>query len=331
MVAKRRSAGGRSLTHAVNVLYIAGIGRSGSTLVERLLGEVPDVCSLGEVAHLWQRGIIRNELCGCGAAFHDCPFWTDVGRAAFGGWANVDADRMVALAREVDDVSRVPRLLRPGHGAFADDLREYVGAYEAVYRGAREVTGRRVVVDSSKYTSLAYCLRTSADLRVRVVHAVRDSRGVAYSWTKTVRRPETGADGADAYMPTFSPARVAILWSGHNLLVQAPRLLGTPVHLARYEHFVADPRAFLARLLDFAGVPVTGTTLAAAGEGWVELGVSHQVAGNPMRYQVGRIPVHGDDTWRQALPVRQRRLVTALTAPVALLLGYAPSTLWTAP
>ena len=330
MTAAHHSAGRQGPSTTVDVLYIAGIGRSGSTLVERLLGEVPGVCSLGEVAHLWRRGVLRNELCGCGTPFHDCPFWTAVGRAAFGGWSGVDAERMGALAREVDDVARVPRLLRPGHGAFADSLREYVAAYAAVYRGAREVTGCRVVVDSSKFTSLAYCLRTSPDLRVRVVHAVRDSRGVAYSWTKTVRRPETGEDGDDAYMPTFSPARVAVLWSGHNLLVQAPRLLGTPVRLARYEQFVADPRGFLARLLDFAGVPVTDATLAPAGRAWVQLGVSHQVAGNPMRYQVGRIPVRGDDTWRQALPARQRRLVTALTAPVALLLGYAPRTLWTA-
>jgi hypothetical protein len=316
-------------TDPVDLLYIAGIGRSGSTLVERLLGEVPGVCSLGEVRHLWERGIVRDERCGCGTAFHACPFWSRVGEAAFGGWHHVDAARVVALGREVDDVSRLPRLLRPGHGDFRDRLREYVGAYEAVYRAAREVTGARVVVDSSKYTSLAYCLRTSAGLDVRLLHAVRDSRGVAYSWTKTVRRPETARGGGDEYMPRFSPARVAVLWSGHNTLVQALRLLRTPVHLARYERFTADPRDFLAGLLEFAGLPVTDGTLAAAGRDWVELGVSHQVAGNPMRYQVGRIPIRADDSWRQALPVRQRRLVTALTAPVALLMGYAPRTLWT--
>ncbi|HEY4605248.1 MAG TPA: hypothetical protein VIH08_13030, partial [Blastococcus sp.] len=36
----------------LRVLYLAGIGRSGSTLLERILGEVPGICSLGEVVFL---------------------------------------------------------------------------------------------------------------------------------------------------------------------------------------------------------------------------------------------------------------------------------------
>lgn len=75
----------------VRLLYLAGIGRSGSTLLERLLGEVPGVCSLGEVTHLWRRGVLRNERCGCGTPFLDCPFWRKVGESAFGGWRSADA------------------------------------------------------------------------------------------------------------------------------------------------------------------------------------------------------------------------------------------------
>ena len=47
-------------------------------------------------------------------------------------------------------------------------------------------TGTEIVVDSSKHPSLAFCLRTS-DVDLRVVHVVRDIRGVAYSWSKTIR------------------------------------------------------------------------------------------------------------------------------------------------
>jgi len=307
----------------VPVIYLAGLGRSGSTLLERVLGEIPGVCSLGEVIHLWHRGLIRNERCGCGSPFRECPFWTRVGAEAFGGWHRVDAARMAALGRTVDDVNRLPRLIRPGRGRFATDLAEYVGAYQAVYRAARTVTGADVVVDSSKATSLAYCLRTSPALRLQVLHIVRDSRGVAYSWTKSVLRPESTAAESD-YMPTFAPTRVAVLWSGHNLLIQALRALGTPVRLARYEDFVRAPRPFLGHVLQQCGLEVDGSALAVAGPDWVELGVSHQVSGNPMRYQVGRIPVRNDETWRSGLPAGQRRIVTGLTAPVAGLLGYRP-------
>ncbi|HEY7174058.1 MAG TPA: hypothetical protein VH442_03990, partial [Micromonosporaceae bacterium] len=42
-------------TGPVRVLYIGGWGRSGSTLAERLLGEMADVTGAGEVTHLWLR------------------------------------------------------------------------------------------------------------------------------------------------------------------------------------------------------------------------------------------------------------------------------------
>ncbi len=68
------------------VLFLGGLGRSGTTLLERILGELPGVTPLGEVVHLWQRGIRADEKCGCGVRFAACPFWQRVGEHAFGGY-----------------------------------------------------------------------------------------------------------------------------------------------------------------------------------------------------------------------------------------------------
>jgi len=73
------------------VLIIVGSGRSGSTLIERALGEVPGVAPLGETVHMWERGVRDSELCGCGQPFGTCPFWQSVGQVAFGGWHQIDA------------------------------------------------------------------------------------------------------------------------------------------------------------------------------------------------------------------------------------------------
>src|SRR2546430_13569347 len=85
------------------VLYIGGLGRSGTTLLERLLGELPGACALGEVVHLWQRDVIDNERCACGRPFSACEFWRAVGERAFdgGGWSTVDASRLVQLVGAV--------------------------------------------------------------------------------------------------------------------------------------------------------------------------------------------------------------------------------------
>src|SRR5690606_8994182 len=43
------------------LVFVGGIGRSGSTLIERLLGELPGVCSMGEVVHMWRRALVDDE------------------------------------------------------------------------------------------------------------------------------------------------------------------------------------------------------------------------------------------------------------------------------
>ena len=62
--------------------------------------------SAGEVVHLWIRGLSGNELCGCGAAFLDCPFWSEVGRVGFGGWDQIRIEEVVALQRTRGSQSR---------------------------------------------------------------------------------------------------------------------------------------------------------------------------------------------------------------------------------
>src|SRR5437870_4438917 len=96
----------------VRVLYIGGCGRSGSTLLDRMLGQVPGVCSLGELTHLW-RGLLDNAECGCGAPIRDCPFWRAVGECAFGGWQALDAVEMVRLQRSVLRQRYVPFMVAP--------------------------------------------------------------------------------------------------------------------------------------------------------------------------------------------------------------------------
>ena len=296
------------------VLYLGGLGRSGTTLVERLLGELPSVCALGEIVHLWQRDILDDERCGCGARFSACTFWKRVGERAFGGWSTVDVARVHALRDAVERTRHIPRLAKP-----SPEVLEYASFYTRVYRAAAEVSGAAVVVDSSKHSALAHVLRWAGDIDLRVVHVVRDARGVAYSWTKTVSRPET--DGIDE-MTRYSPSRSALLWNAHNAAFGLLARRGVPVHRVRYEQFLADPRAALTDLAAYAGVPVSGADLKFVGDGHADLGVGHSAAGNPMRFTVGRLALRRDDAWTVALPPRQRRLVGAVCAPMLRAYGY---------
>ncbi len=301
------------------LLYIGGSARSGSTLLERLLGAVPGVATLGEVVHLPARGLLGGETCGCGEPLASCPFWGPVGERAFGGWDHADGQGWADQQQRVDRNRHLPRLAVPVGSAFRRDLGEHVARLETLYRAAAEVAAAPVLVDSSKHASTAFALRHLPSIEVTFVHLVRDSRGVAYSWTKEVTRPET-ADGTP--MPTYSPPSAAAWWDAFNVALGSLRVTGARVVGLRYEDLLADPARHLRRILAPTGL--------ALDDGWddfltpegARLGPSHSVAGNPMRFRTGTIPLRHDDAWRRSLPGRDRRIVTALTAPLLAAYGY---------
>jgi Sulfotransferase domain len=302
------------------VVLLGGFGRSGSTLLERVISRASPATALGEVIHCWERGLLGGERCGCGLAFGDCPFWTAVGTAAFGGWDAVDAKELLALRRELCTNRNIPLLLMPWlRPDFRRRLRRYVAVLDRLYAAAADVAGSPLLVDSSKHPSHAFLLRHS-QVRLRVVLVVRDSRGVAYSWSKRVLRPEV-ADRED-YMPTYSPLGAASRWSAYNLLFQLLTLALTRVRVVRYEDFVLRPAATIDRVLRFAGTSAEPDARAQLVGGSIDLRTDHTVAGNPMRFRVGPVSLRLDEEWRSAMPARARRLVSLASWPLRLRYGY---------
>jgi hypothetical protein len=293
------------------VLLIVGSGRSGSTLFERALGAVPGVAALGEVVHLWDRAVRDDELCGCGTPFHDCAFWSAVGRRAFGGWDRVDVDRLVAARRDVVRTRHVPGLLtgtpRRGWRVERDHLLDRL---TGLLHAAQVESGARLLVDSSKMPSYA-ALLMRADVDLRCVHVVRDPRGVAWSMRKTVLRPEATGDDL---MHRTGVVESSLWWSAFDAVTAALRTRGTPFMTVRYEDFVADPGRVVRGVLDFASMPPAPGDLTHIDGSRIRLDANHQVAGNPMRFRLGEVPVRADEEWRNSLTTCEKSLVGVLTA-----------------
>ncbi|MCI0689844.1 MAG: sulfotransferase [Sporichthyaceae bacterium] len=303
------------------VLILGGLGRSGSTLLERCLGQMTGMAALGEVLHLWERGLRDDQRCGCGQPFSACPFWQDVGRRAFGGWSEVPAEPAVDDRYTVVRNRHLPALLVGQVGAGArlrrNRLLRRVGA---LYAAAEASTGAQVLVDSSKHPAYGFLLRRAA-VRLRCVLVVRDPRGVAYSWTKHVVRPEvtTGTE----LMPRYSVAASTVRWSLYSMLFHLLRLVGVPTLIVKYEQLVADPRATLTRVARFAGLDPAAMDFGfIQPDGSVRLDQHHTVAGNPMRFTIGRVEVRPDDAWRDRMPAARRRIVSLLSVPMRYRYGY---------
>lgn len=277
--------------------------------------------ALGEVVHLWQRSLRDNELCGCGEVFDECPFWSQVGDHAFGGWGAVDPDRVLALRDRVDRSRRLPHLMSPVlTRGWKRDLAEYVGYYERLYAAAREVSGASVVVDSSKQASLPHCLLSSEHVNLEVVHCIRDSRAVAYSWGKEVDRPES-TTGEHQQMHRFSAGKAASYWMLHNAEIDVLAMRGRRPLRLRYEDWVLAPREALRQIRRQALLPNAQGNLRDASATF-DLQPSHTCSGNPMRFRQGEITLRLDDSWRQAMQPQDVRTVTALTWPLLAAYGY---------
>jgi hypothetical protein len=307
------------MTDDVRVLYIGGVGRSGSTLLERMLASLDGFVAIGELVHLNDRGLVENQMCGCGQHFADCPFWIEVGQRAFGGWDQVDGEAQHRLRRSIDRNRYLLRLMAP-RGAARRSLDEYTAYVEAIYHAAAAVAGVRVVVDSSKHPSTAFMLRHLRRTDLRIVQMVRRPHGVAHSWMQSGARPEI-TDRVEL-MPQYSAARIALRWNIWNLLIALVARFGVPVRVLRYEDLVADPTAVLRDLVAFAGVAVDDAVLVAMRESVDVSRPLHSVAGNPMRFERGAIRVRSDDRWRSAMTSRNRVVVTALTWPLRWWYGY---------
>ncbi len=303
------------------ILYIAGMGRSGSTLLDLMLGQIPNLLPVGELRFIWKRGLAQNQLCGCGAPFRDCPFWTAVGDAAFAGWTNVNVDEMVRLEAQVDRHRFLPFMLFPNMWpAYGRRLRRYTEMLSQLYGGIEAAGQGRVIVDSTKDPPFAFLLRRVPNLDLRVIHLVRDARGVAYSWTKKVRKPEQ-VEKVEL-MDIYSPFGMSLRWILYNVLVHALQRLGVQRLLVRYETLVTSPVEQLGKIVEAAGQTLGPNDLDFLHGNSVEIGVHHTVAGNPMRFSQGRISLRVDEQWRTSLAVRHQRLIGAVTWPLMWRYGY---------
>ena len=295
----------------VDVFLIVGSGRCGSTLLDRLLGQSPDIVSAGELKYLWTGLTDSGRRCGCGEPVAQCAFWQAVLERAYGGIDKVPAG-LVRAQRWIDQgyyaalLALVP--FRPR--ALTRDLASLKDALARLFPAIAEVAGVKAVVDSSK-TPRGNMLASLPGVRLHAIHLVRDSRAVAFSW----QRPT-----ASGYrMIHRSLVRSALDWWRINAGAWFLRRRWGDYVRIRYEDLVANPAETVARLTARAGLSAP----RLEGEGLtVELPVNHLVGGNPMRFQHGTVQIVEDDEWKEKMPAGERLLVTLLTWPLLLRYGY---------
>lgn len=303
----------------VKVLAVAGTGKNGATLLSRLLGEIPGFVPVGEIGHLWDRGLLVGQPCSCGAPFRECPFWSAVGERAFGGWDAIDGASVARLRDRLNSRRfAAPSLVATARCRGLPEFGAYGRLMTSVYQAVLEVSGATVIVDAHKRASHVWLISLMPDLEVRGIHLIRDPRGVALSNLRDVVGSGIPGDAPRATRPAW---RSAARWVTYNAEDELLRLRGLPMATILYERLVRDPAPYLAEVSRLVGLRAPDR-LAFLGDGEADLGPSHLLAGNRMRHAHGPTPLRPDDDWRKELSTRDRLAVVAITLPLFAAYGY---------
>lgn len=299
------------------VLYVAGPGRSGSTLLSDVLGQFDGWTNVGELMFLWRNraeGSLRS--CGCGLLLTACPFWAEVASEAPDAFDLApEVVDLVYRSRAASNWLHLVASERRGDGAFI----AWRDAIAQLYQAIAKVAGSRVIVDSSKQPGPGFVATAAGVAEVSVLHMTRDPRAVVASW----RAPKASREYPEEQLFAMRPSRSTFDWvaqSSATSVVLSRRVPAGGYRRLRYEDFAANPESSVAAIAAWMGDE--STTLPFTSPSTAILSPSHSIAGNPDRLGATTRAIALDERWRDVLTPRTQRLVTLATWPVARAYGY---------
>jgi hypothetical protein len=295
--------------------FIMAASHSGSTLLSMLLGSHPQATTIGDTGGTEHRKD-PDYRCSCGRKPQVCPFWQQV------------KDQMALRGFDLDVVDFetnfnypenrfIDRVLHAEHrGPILETIRDSVLSMSTGWRRQfktiterivilvetiTKVTNSQILIDSSKNPHRLKFLLRIPELEVKIIHLVRDGRGVAHTYIH-----DNG----------WSVEKSAIEWrrgilAAEKLLARLDRNMWRQV---RYEDLCSDPQAELQKLCVFLNLDPSRVNLDFRSAGL-------HVFGNKMRLSSEQA-IHLDDKWRTELTDSQVSTIEHLARKQLTRYGY---------
>ena len=266
-----------------SVLYILGRGRSGSTVIDAVLGNLGSTFGTGELVEGLHRRY-PDGICSCGSVLAECPVWGAVVREAESTLGMPRDEWIRTLATQMH-LKSFPKTLISGHSSkWSKNLKSM---NDALYSAVSTATGCQHVVDSGKEMTRAYFILKHFP-QAKGLHLVRNPHGFISSYYQRILK---GGDfrlvrfqlgGAIRRYPLVKYPGLAILalsWLIGNLYAEFLKMLfGDRVLFLRYDDFCVDPlgqTALIAKHMEQSFDALEGKM--SSGE---ELITGHKAAGN---------------------------------------------------
>lgn len=280
------------------LVYISGPGHSGSTLIDLLLNNSPEVQSLGEFHRLNLYARENIEPCTCGAKVAECPFWLSI-EDQFIRDNSLHSDASPLKDYDVmvspSDISYFNSIIQKislvlGWSWLYTKIGDFVASkhFQAMqyseqwYDAIHAYTGCKSLVESTKDARRLKLLYFQMRESFRVIYMVRDGRAVAAS---TMRR-----EGKNMYEAVDE-------WIDYHRRIKFS-MRGIPaeqVCYVKYEELCADPEHVLRHVFRFIGIHFTPSMLMLKKQ------EAHNIGGNPMRFRADEFRIRLDEKWRSQL------------------------------
>lgn len=305
----------------VRQVIICSTGHSGSTMLDMVIGSHPACESLGEMT-LLPMEFAMNRSCTCGYEMYTCPLWSQAARrlgidiknnpySLNLGYINaINGDPQItrrAYSWNVKFWSRVNYfklrydlplpLALTRH--FTDGIKNSMRMFELV----RQLTGKDIVVDSSKQHSRAVSLYLADPEHTRLIILVRDGRGVFYSIIKRGFNRRLALNAWKRYYNNLLPLINRYVPEQHVMQI-------------RYEDFVMHTELQCNRICEFLGIIYHPQMINFTSV------VHHNVNGNDMRFRQDS-KMHLDEKWKSALSIADAEYFEHHAGSMNRWFGYA--------
>lgn len=291
----------------VDVIFLVGMLRSGTTMLAHLLSQHDDVVAVGELSNVW-RSVQHGGHCQCGAKVARCPFWGSAVATALAEASLKDVTDVLALRQRVSRSRHFIANEASGSRWRTADRAQYVDLIASLHGIIRQQARAAILVDTSK---TPFELQIADEVsRVLAVQLIRSPYGVAaserdgrkFSTTPIADRP-----------PARGAASSAAHWTLMNLQAEYVRSrTAAPGVRLFYEEFAHAPEQSLKALARLAGLP---TFAWRTRDRQAYFPAGHIVNGNPSRRLVGwqavQQPAMGSE-----LGGPETQLVRAITSPL---------------
>ena len=297
----------------INLIYIVSNGRSGSTLLDLLLGAHPNMWTLGEFQVLPWELLTPIQTCGCGQSVTDCLFWQNI-LDRFDKTLKTGTIHRFRRTHGAGRVLRWSELARLFSGYCRPSTRTAIRAYglenalimREVLKIAKELKEVNFLVDASKDPYRLWWLLQSDLFSVHVIHLTKDPRAFVYSMTKY--------NLAD-YRKAF---RMSLRYIVQNRIIELILRKTTSQRYVqiRYEDPASRPKETMHTIFTRFGISSKDYNPED-----FRKAENHAISGNKMRHDDRGIFL--DEMWRRRLPASRQYLIKAITYLTARRYGYS--------